>query len=184
MKKPHLQAIVLNALRQSGASKTAILSGFGYAPKSMEKALQRLEDVLQDPYLGIGSGGYDFVCSDSEFLRKLIDSLGIETDDQELSEFMEDGCQYAFLQPPFVSVQTDFVRKGQSLFTLGAMHNRLRIRLPANWIYLDRNEAARRLNEVITNHYSRNDGKLPMWGNITGYKYHAPDGSISKRTSA
>lgn len=184
MKKPQLQAIVLDVLHQSGVSKADILHDLGYAPKNIKKALQRLENALQDPYLGVCSGSYDFVFSDSEFLRKLIARLGIAIDEQELSAFIEDGCRYAILQSPFVSVQTDFVRQGQSLLTLGAMHSWLRIRLPKNWVYFDRSELDMHLNEVIENHYSQNDGKLPMWGNITGYKYHAPDGTISNAIDA
>ena len=53
-----------------------------------------------------------------------------------------------------------------------------RIHLPKE-VFVDQNrsQALAYMNETAKVHYSEHNGKLPVWGEITGYVLHLPDGT-------
>lgn len=179
MNKPTLQPFVFEAFEQSGQSKADILRALGYSPKKWDKARQRLDHALHDPFLGIGSGGYDFLYSDEEFLRKLLAHLDIQIEDDTLNAFIGDGCRFATLPASFLRVKTDFVRRGQSFISMFALQGRLQISIPKHWVFFDADTIKQEVRSLAEKHHQDHSGRLMFWGNILGYEHHGWDGSVT-----
>ncbi len=180
MKKPQLQSKVIAALENTDATRQDIVAAMGYQPGSIHRACQRLNRVLNEPFLGIGLGLYDFAYSDTVFLTKLLDFLNVDYSDEVLQEFILDGRKYAQLSTPHLEINTDFVRRGESIISLMDYAKTRKFYLPKEWVFLGDTEVKSRLTKITHHHFIKHKGRLRKWGNITAYTYHSPCGDVVK----
>lgn len=183
MNKPQLQPKVVAALERTDASQHDIVAAMGYQKKSTEKAVRRLNSVLNDTFLGLTGDAYDLVYSAKEFLRKLLDVLEIDCSEQELNNFSNECKEYHRLPHPRIKIVHDFVRTRESVIALMAFPH-TSIDLPKEWLFLDKDDIKRRAIEASQADFYQRKGVLKtasrQWANITGYEYHCPYGDVLK----
>ncbi len=80
---------------------------------------------------------------------------------------------------PFIFVETDFQRKNEPIFALAAMESTRRIQIQNEIRVLPLDQQIPLVNQIICNHFLNCGGELPMWGEISGYRYfYTKDQSI------
>lgn len=154
-----------------------VLLSMGYSERSLERARDRLQVVLADPDLGLGTGGYDFRFSSREFLRALASALAVDTIETDRRiEDIEAGLErLRQLFKPWIFVDTQFKRSGEPIFLLAWMESTRRLRLPVKARLLSRDELTKVAAGRIREHYRKTEGQLPIWGDIIEYKLVVSD---------
>nr|WP_298410604.1 hypothetical protein [uncultured Halomonas sp.] len=150
-----------------------LLQRMGY-PKPREAAIQRLQEVLGDPDLGLTSGGFDFRYGSRAFLCALCEALGLAEDDylpaidarqQWLKEERD-----AF--KPWISVEVvDKTARVGGFFRAMAVGKRY-LTLPKDAWQMTRKEQLRLAKKLVREHMAKTGGELPILGKIEGYRFY------------
>ena len=160
----------------------------GYGKKHSDKASHRIQRVIDDPDLGLDAGLFDLKYSDEEFLKKLCEVLGLDTEtaSREIKMISDDAFEIRTRYKPWIWIDTGFKRVNQPIFALAAMEQFRRIPLP-EIAGLPLDEQIEKVKKGILRHYQENDGSLMIWGEIKKYWFHygenqviafSPDGTI------
>ncbi len=131
-------------------------------------------------YTWLKNGHFDLHFSAESFLRALCNELRISQEhcEEEISVAQKRLDVLSRIKEPYIVVMTNFKRKGESITTLGVTSSYRRISLPKEaFVDKNRSQALAYLKETAKAHYSKYNGKLPFWGEITGYVLHLPDGT-------
>ena len=144
-----------------------------------EEVKTYIEDILNvnDPYnLKNAKRRYE------EFLQYLCEVLNISEIDYEiiLDECSDMKRRYDALKQPYIFVDTNFKRKGETVISLAMLEDKRRIKIDKAY-YLTRSteENLRSVGYKVKLHFKWRKGKLPLWGKIRAYIYYDGEG---KRT--
>ena len=158
-----------------------MLTSMGY--HSREPGITTLQKVLQfeDICSLLKKGCYDGKYSTKAFLKKLCTAL--ELDLQLLEEEFEIctalSKEHEKVRRCSVFVDTNFHRTSQPIFTLAMMEGRRRLAPPGErLLFKTKTEILNIISEMVKNHYTENDGRLSVWGNIQRYIYSHFNGDI------
>ncbi len=164
-------------LRLAALEKNDVLTWMGYA-KPTPALRARLDRVRRDPWLGLGSGDFDFCYDSQRFLHRLCGVAGLPKGviepALEEAQRVRHWLQFGF--KPRLTATTPFQKRGQPAFALAAMKAQREVNVPtevATWPIHDQLGWAQR---CILDHMRETAGELPFWGVIQAYCYrHAPD---------
>ncbi len=130
-------------------------------------------------YEWIRTGHYDMKYSAESFYKKLCALFRIDA--FECDEALEKAR--GFLDKvnrsdtPHIYIDTGFRRKSEPIHVLAFMESRRRIMFQKEHILSQSLEKTLdEVAETVREHYSDNNGTLPLWGEIRRYVYHHTDG--------
>ncbi|RLA84629.1 MAG: hypothetical protein DRG78_01000 [Epsilonproteobacteria bacterium] len=79
----------------------------------------------------------------------------------------------------YIFVNTNFKRKSESIWLLGACQSQRNISLnKSNLIFKSNDEILTIISDIIKKHYKDTKGKIGIWGNIEDYIYYHKDNQI------
>lgn len=156
-------------------SPAEILGAMGYRRITPARR-ERLERVLADELLGLGSGGFDFRYDARGYVNALCQALDLDAEIwTHVVDAIADRAARRRAFAPFIVVETDFKRTTQSIFVIALMEGRRTLVFPV--VFRDRSpiEQLRQAGETVTRHYQDHDGQLMFWGRILRYRFfYAP----------
>ncbi len=105
-------------LKTANTPLTNIALLMGYSKKHADKASHRIQNVIDDPDLGLDAGLFDLKYSDEEFLKNLCEVLGLDTEmaSREIKMISDDAFEIRTRYKPWIWVDTGFKRVNQPLF--------------------------------------------------------------------
>ena len=169
-------------LREGIASEDCdrVLQAMGYRVPTLERARERLREVLSARQLGLASAHYDFRFSNRAFVAALAQVLaldGAETD-AALRAIESDlaGERSAF--KPWMFVETGFQRSSEPIVVLAALESERRLALAPNSWRLSRDQLIATAAERIRMHYREWEGHLSLWGAIKEYWLLRSEGEL------
>lgn len=159
--------------RAGTASPEDLLSKMGYKPVK-DSHLFRLQKVLDDPWLDLASGEYDFIHDSRSFVLVLCDSLGM---DQQASELRIDAIidhlqAEAAVYRPWLRVESDEAEeagKGMNLMSRGALDARRKLPLVEEARGQPLECVIELASQSILRHQNESSGRLPGGHRIDGY---------------
>ena len=151
------------------ADPNHIVGLMGYNNKSA--GIEHLYKALSDDQLGFGKGLYDGHYSNREFIKKLLEVLGIDYSDYEddLNEIEMSVNDDNFGFRPYIFIDTAFKRDGQPIFALAFMEGHRYLVLDKKIKKLSRREQIKVLTEAVKLHQKKTDGVIKMWGKAVQY---------------
>jgi len=160
-------------LRTSNSSLKDIARAMGYSSRNLAQAAERIHKVITDDKLGLGEGGYDFKYTNTEFVLKLCEVLGLDADgcSRQVGAIVAELEEYRNRYHPWLFVDTNFKRTSQPIFALAFMEVRRRMDLSKDLVILPMNKQVEQVGRLIRQHYQKSGGKLDLWGPIQHYKY-------------
>lgn len=175
-----LAALIQQYHRRCALSDEAILQRMGYRQSALPTARERLQRFLQEPATAWFASEFDWYLFNIEFMTALANVLGIPEAvlsaavaklEEAKSPEKESSC-------PVITIQTDFIRRGTPLFALSALVNLRQINLHQSFGKQSLEKQYQQANRLVTEHYHRSHGEIPVWGKITGYRYQDSQGNI------
>ncbi|HYW90985.1 MAG TPA: hypothetical protein VFA95_00735 [Gammaproteobacteria bacterium] len=182
-------------LRTAHIAPSDLVRLMGYA-NARKATLDRIARVLDDPWLGLADGGFDFRYGSREFLEVLCRTVGIEDGVCQRGivaiEREIDADRRAY--KPWLFVDTGFRREdhpGMSLTILGLIESARRLRFPDGFWRLSLTGQLARARQRVCEHMAATGGELPVRGTIRGYWFvHrewcaielSPDGEVLGET--
>nr|WP_299242932.1 hypothetical protein [uncultured Halomonas sp.] len=145
-----------------------LLLRMGY-PKPGEAAIQRLQEVLADPDLGLTSGGFDFRYGSRAFLCALCEALGlaeanylpaIDARQQWLREEREAFKPYLFIDTGFR--RSD--RPGTAIFILALCEPKRRLTFPKGFWRRPWDKQIEVARRRVRQFMAETDGDVKIWG--------------------
>lgn len=172
--RPELRALA-GSLRKAfaGIPRQEWASRMGYRGLKQQMA-ERVDDVLNDEWLGLTDNAYDLRYNSADFLKMMAEIAGPTAANAqaliERSRQWIDAEQHAF--KPYLFVDTGFKRTTEPVQVLAACeHNRrLYFDEPGFWRF-DRNQQLARAKERIRRHMKQTGGHLAVWGKIQCYRF-------------
>jgi hypothetical protein len=172
--KKHNTSDVISSIYQNlkahiGTDNTVVFRSRSFISEDDVKIY--LNEIIKCNYL------CDFVAKKhrfTEFLEYLFDALGLSKVDYEitLEECERRNKLLSNMKQPYIFVDTNFRRKGETLISLALLNDKRYIRLNKN-MYLDLSEEE--MNFYVANavklHFKWRGGHLPVFGKITAYLY-------------
>lgn len=158
----------------------ALVRKLGY--RNTDAGLRTVEAFMKSEniYTWLKNGHFDLYFGAESFLRSLCSELHIPYAlcEKEITAAQKRLDVYSRMKEPYIAVLTNFKRTGESITTLVATGSHRRINLPKE-VFVDKNrsQALAYMKEIAKTHYSEHNGTLPVWGEITGYVLHLPDGT-------
>lgn len=175
LSKTSLQSIILKRIDQKQLSHYEILKLMRYRnhPKTKDKALKRLQEVLSTTELGLVNKTYDFKYSSSEFVQKLCTVL--EVDKRVYQPLLSDIEQYASRVlnaiTPIVYADVAFNENFiPSFMSFMAVDRFKRVSLTNEVKLFNRQKQLDIIHKHIIEHYEYMQGKIPYDGHIKGYR--------------
>ncbi|GHB07945.1 hypothetical protein [Modicisalibacter luteus] len=169
--------------RTAPLSAWELLRRMGYR-KPGEAALRRLNEVLEDPDLGLSSGGFDFCFGSREFLCALCDVVGLdEADYLPLIEARQQWLseeQQAF--KPYLFIDTGFRRSdrpGTAIFVLAACEGMRRLTFPEDFWRKPLAEQVQLAQARVREFMAETGGDVKVWGTAQRFLFfYAQDAAI------
>jgi len=155
---------------------------------NVAKGVTRIEKTVNDPYLGLASGGYDGVFDSHAFIRKLLEVMEINDEEcardlREIEEIVNDD-QYG--HQPWIFVETGFKRTSEPIICLAFIEHMRRIPIGKDIKRLPRDRQLARLSQEIRRHQEslqETDGKISLWGKPTKYICHINENDTVEMTT-
>ncbi|SFH38101.1 hypothetical protein [Modicisalibacter xianhensis] len=149
-----------------------LLQQMGYTrPRQAQR--DRLVRVLADPKLGLTTAEYDFVYSSRDFLRALGRSLELAQACEALI-IQRDTFEFAEREAykPWLSVEV--IDKSTRLggFSRAMAAGKRQLPLPKDAWQMPRRAQVRLAKRLVRKHMAKTGGKLPIWGEIEGYRLY------------
>jgi hypothetical protein len=165
------------AERTAAVGREVVVQKMGYALKKRKQVNARIEALLSDPQLGLGTATYDYSYSNKEFLIALGRSVGVDGNAvaAEIARIGRERDRERSAFRAWVFVETGFKRKGEPIFALAVMEPRRRLQLSVELCLMERQHLIEQTSNLVGNHYQHSKGRLPLWGQITGYKLVVSD---------
>lgn len=150
--------------------KDHIIESLGYHNTS-DKHLSRLNKVIESSTLGIDRAHFDFKYSTNDYILKLADICGIPKREavQYIKITLEKINNFNKAFKPYAFVNTAFVRKSEPIFILSLTESRRYIRFQDDFRLLTQLKQIETAHDIISKHYSKNDGTVTIWGDIVSY---------------
>ena len=154
-----------------------VLKEMGYSSTAIDKANTRLANLLADPLLGVGSGGYDFKYSNREFLIVLCRILDINSNlvDMFLKDSKELAIRKAKAYRSHIFIDTGFKRTTQSIFVLAFMGSKRNISFSIEECILPKMQQIEIASNKARVHYKESKGSLKLWGDIDRYVFQCEE---------
>ncbi|GAB2794616.1 hypothetical protein GCM10027040_21100 [Halomonas shantousis] len=149
-----------------------------------EAALRRLNEVLEDPDLGLSSGGFDFRFGSREFLCALCDVVGLDETDylpliEARQQWLSDERQ-AF--KPYLFIDTGFRRSdrpGAAIFVLAVCEGMRRLTFPEGFWRKSLAEQVQLAQARVREFMAETSGDVKIWGMAHRFLFfHAEDAAI------
>ncbi len=143
---------------------------------------KRLDSLMICTHLKewLKSSGYDFVHSNESFLIKLCECLSFsETQYMPvINDINATHLSLARMPQPYIFVNTNFKRQGETIISLAFMEGHRHIMIPKELVYYSDDEGVSRVSKMVKSHYDGlKNGALLLWGKIENYVYH-----VNKKT--
>ncbi len=158
----------------------------------IEKGVERIKFIIDDPYLGLLKSNYDGLYSSATFLTEFLEIIGLKNN-ETLSKYIEHisflSLDASFGYSPCIFCDTNFNRRkcGSPIFVLAALNNRRFLPLSKTIKRKSKSEKIKIAKEVIFDHQQTTGGKIDLWGTVVKYVCHfdkneiiefLPDGTI------
>ena len=79
-------------------------------------------------------------------------------------------------QSAYIFVNTDFKRRGESIFVLACSEYARRVEFDKNLLYFKSDdEILEIISSIVKEHFLHTNGKVPIWGNVLSYTYYDQD---------
>lgn len=144
--------------------------------KSLNKAKKAIDKFILNKscYEWLNSGFYDFTYDSKSFLITLSKVLEVDENlvEKEISEYEEIKKEYKRFKNSYIFVNTNFIKKGESIHVLAMCEGFRRISLSNNnkLLYKSTSEIFDIISNIIVEHYKNNNGKLGVWRDIVNYQ--------------
>lgn len=168
-----LHSLMQSQLDKLGYSLTEIATQMDYPSATLEKGIERLQQVFSSEDLGLTAGNYDFQYSSVEFIHALCAVLTIDAAIYEplLDTLVADAYQHNHAKAPEVIAEINFTDSYQPSFQQGMALSKFRnVKLPEECRLLERSEQSTLIRRCIQSHLAEYQGKIPFDGVITGYR--------------
>jgi hypothetical protein len=177
--------------KQSDKDLSEIANLLGYT--NSKKGVASIEKLLSYTTLleWLRSGHYDFKYNSEQLIKNLSIILDIDTSFVNINIFDAHIKMVLLekLENTYIFVHTNFKRGSEPIFTLAFSESLRRIHLDASKL-IDKTlfEIFFGASKTIVSHYEQAQGKLGIWGDITGYSLYLfqktysfnPQGELSK----
>lgn len=173
-------------IRLSHLSERDILLHMGY-DKPVERHVQRLRAVLNDPELGLASSQFDFKYSAEHFLLKLCEIAGIEPfkAQRAVATIQAQITRQENAFKPYLFVDTGFKRTTQPILALAVCEGQRYLHFDKDFWSAPLYEQLATVYERIQSHMDETQGFLGIWGYIRRYYFvYDHDGSAIEITPA
>lgn len=140
---------------------------------SLDKLNQALLKITQAKSLDefLQNGYYDYVYTSENLVLKLAKIYGLDILD-ELNQAKKLNDEVKKYKNSYIYIDTNFKRNTESIFVIAMMQG-------TRYLYFDKKELAFKsldkqlqfISKVVKNHYKKIK-KLPLFGEITGYKFN------------
>ena len=165
-----------NRLKKIPPGQIARKLGYSHS----DKLDRRMKLMLSDPLLGLASGSFDGHYGGREFLNQLLIVTGLDSSEtrRQLNEIETQARDQNFGFQPWIFVETNFKRKGESILMLALLEARRRIKVSKKIKRLPLQQQVEMLSEIVKKHYSSlsRDGNgercLAVWGPVDHYICH------------
>ena len=116
---------------------------------------------------------YTFTYTAESFLEKIFMLYHIDGFDEIIKKYQNYRQELSKFQGSYIFVNTNFRRKNEPIIALALMEYRRIIKLdPKKLIFKDDDKIINYISSIIKDHYTKTDGKLPLWGKIENYFAH------------
>ncbi|MEC9483081.1 MAG: hypothetical protein UMU75_07100 [Halomonas sp.] len=167
--------------RTASWASSELLCRMGY-PKPGEAACNRLQHVLEDPDLGLGSGGFDFRFGSREFLCALCEAVGLEEAEyrpciEARRQWLSDE-RHAF--KPYIFIDTGFRRSdhpGTGIFALAVCEGRRRLTFPAGTWRKPLSEQIHLAQARVCEFMAETGGDIKIWGTAQRFLFFYAQGA-------
>jgi len=162
-------------------SYTEVLKAMDYT--RVEKHIERLKLFIKinDIYLWLKDGSFDYVYDSEGFVRKLIKVLKLsnaDTDDLIL-RYMRMKVQVNEMREPYIIIDSKFERKGKSTHDLYKTDYKKRIMVrKESLVFLSKDECLDMVKGLIKEHHIQTQGNLGIFGEVCFYYFLSSDGNI------
>jgi hypothetical protein len=147
-----------------------IAQQLGYSSSS--KLSKRIQLIVDSPFLGLDTGGFDFHYGTEEFITRLCAALSIpeilyKKVIAETKVLLEDRKQRF---DPYIFIDTAFKRESQPIHILAALEPTRYINLDEGFLDLSLNDQLEEVQSLIRKHFSLNPHLL-IWGDVKRYVF-------------
>lgn len=155
------------------SSYSNIAIEMGYSNMGIPKACKRIRYVIQGENLGLDTCAYDWKFSNSEFVIRLCEVLGIDAKKckKEVARISTELSTEKARYKSWIFVNTNFIRKSEPIFALAALESSRRIQIPKEIGVLPFEHQIPHVKAIIRRHYSESGGEIDMWGTIGRYEF-------------
>jgi len=155
--------------------KSEIVNKLGYA--SGKKALKTLDKFTnsKDLYNWLHSGFYDFKYTALSFFKKLCEIIDIDKEivDKALLDDKKYHAELERFKDSFIYVNTNFKRKGETIFSLAISESQRRLKIPVeNLLFKSESVVLNSASDFIVKHYTTTKGDTGIWGKAVDYVFH------------
>lgn len=134
----------------------------------------RLNKLINEPYLGLGDGYYDFKMDTVTFIQTLCEQLDLEVEKaQKLILCIQENLTAYNEFRPYISIETDFDihQNSSALLALTFMEPKRQIKVTLDEFCLDCNAMIEVISQKVVAHYQQENGVVDQWGDIQSYVY-------------
>ena len=164
------------------ASSDEVLKAMGYTRVQEHTERLKLFIKMNDIYLWLKDGSWDYLYDAEGFARKLIEVLGLSGPeaDEQIFKCMRKLVQVnEMVYEPYISIDTKFKREGKSMHDLYKTSYKKRIMVrKESLVGLNLDESLDMVQELIKEHHIRTQGDLGIQGKIRFYYFRHCDGNI------
>lgn len=164
----------------SGLDLFEVASKIGYA--NTKKGEKRIRRVVNDKSLNLLHGGWDGVFAAEAFLKKLLTVVGLNLKQLNLQKEFDEMQLIArdenFGFQPWIFIQTNFKRSGQSILSLAFLENSRRLKINKSIKRLGRDAQIEQLRKIVDKHYNslvkvkEGGAIINFWGKVDHYICH------------
>ena len=162
-------------------SHKEVLKTMGYT--RVEKHLERLELFIKinDIYLWLKDGSYDYIYDSAGFVKKLISVLKLSSPeaDEEINRHMRIRVQVNEMREPYIIIDSEFERRGKSMHDLYKARHKKRIMIrKESLVFLNKAKCLDVVEALIKEHHIQTQGDLGILGKVRFYYFRNSDGNI------
>jgi len=174
-----LEKKIIEKLEQ--ISHHEVLKAMGYT--RVEKHIERLKlfNKINDIYLWLKDGSFDYLYDSQGFVKKLIQVLKISSTDTDelISKYMMILNQVNNQQEPYIYIDTKFKRRGKSMHDLYKQRYKQRIMVrKESLLLLNHDECLDMIQALIKEHHIQTQGDLGILGEVRFYYFSNSSGNI------
>jgi len=168
-----IEKIIKEKLKE--VSKNKILNELNYS--SNKKALDAFNKFINSKNLHqwLHSGFYDFKYNSLTFFKKICEILNIEEKiiDKTLLKDKEYYKELEKFKNSYIFIYTNFKRKNEPIFVLGALESQRRINIPIKKLLFKKDKKILKIiGKIILKNYKITNGNTGIWGKAINYIFY------------